>query len=53
MHVADYFYPDFKLFKTVYSAYQKTLLVTENTPECISGDANFKNFLGEAPGPLL
>jgi len=29
----------------VYSASQKKLLVTENAPECISGYANFKNFL--------
>ena len=30
-----------------------TLLVTENAPECISGDANFKNFLDPPSSPLL
>jgi len=33
----------------MYSAYQKTLLVTENAPVCISRDANFKTFPEEAP----
>jgi len=32
---------------------KKTLLVTEDAPECISGDANLKNFPGEAPWIIL
>ena len=30
-------------------ALQKTLFGTENAPECISRDVNFKNFMGRPP----
>jgi len=36
------------LFNQVYSASQKPLFGTENAPECISRDVNFKNIAGEA-----